>query len=248
MIDGTPHVPGVNTRPAARAEGTAADLFPLGQAASAICRNLHGNACLFSRSRRLLSTSAWIGPKDAADVFVEEADVAANGGLDACAGAGVRTLVATTIQAAQEAQTLQLRCLLRVPFAGGELPQLRAKRMAEIQQALAQGLTIDGVMPTPIGEAFGLDTLVFFAQCRTQLAVPHVVADFARLGHRLAQMSLAFGASELHGPIVSERALRLGDNANNPSMTRKEVVVFIQGAGLVAHERLHSGRVEEVAL
>ncbi|MDX2019367.1 MAG: hypothetical protein SF187_03935 [Deltaproteobacteria bacterium] len=233
-------------RPAA--EGGAADLFKLGRAASVVYCNLHGKACLFSRSRRLLNTGAWHGPKDAAESFVEEADVAANGGLAACAAAGVRTLIASSLTAAAEAQALQMRCLLRLPYQSGELPQDRAERLRQTQQALSQGLTLDGVVPSPIGEAFGLDTLLFFAQCRMQLNVPHVVADFARLGHRLAQMALAFGASELHGPIVSERALRLGDNANNPSMTRKEVVVFIKGAALVAHERLHGGRIEEVTL
>lgn len=236
------------TTQATPAEGAAADLFTLGRAATAVCREMHGKACLFSRSRRLLNTGTWHGPKDAADAFVEEADVAANGGLPACAAAGVRTLIATSCKLAAEAQALKLRCLLRLPFASGELPQERAQRVQDTQQALAQGLKLDGVVPSPIGEAFGLDTLLFFAQCRTQLSVPHVVADFARLGHRLAQMALAFGASELHGPIVSERALRLGDNANNPSMTRKEAVVFIQGAALVAHERLHGGRLEEVTI
>lgn len=244
MIEARATEPG--TRPPAIQP--AADLFVLGRAANAVCRDLHRAACVFSRSRRLLSTGAWQGPKDAAETFVEEPDVAANGGLVACVAVGVKTLLATSLTAAAEAQALRLRCLLRLPYQSQELPLHRAQRIEEVQRALSQGLTLHGVLPTPIGEAFGLDTLMFFAQCRTQLDVPHVVADFARLGHRLAQMALAFGASELHGPIVSERALRLGDNANNPSMTRKEVIVFIQGAGLVANERLHGGRTEEVSL
>ena len=52
--------------------------------------------------------------------------------------------------------------------------------------------------------------------------VPHLIADVPALGPRLAQMALGFGADELFGPIVSERALRLGDNAHNPALTRKE--------------------------
>ena len=47
-------------------------------------------------------------------------------------------------------------------------------------------------------------------------------------------MALGFGADELFAPIVSERALRLGDNARNPAMTRKEAAILIRGAGLVA--------------
>jgi len=71
-----------------------------------------------------------------------------------------------------------------------------------------------------------------------------VAVDFARLGHRLAQMALGFGADELFGPIVSERALRLGDNAGNPAMTRKEAATLIRGAGWQPFERLSGGAVE----
>src|SRR5206468_7516434 len=92
---------------------------------------------------------------------------------------------------------------------------------------------------TPEGEPQGLDTLHLIASLRLDLPeIPHVVLDVASLGPRLAQMSLGFGADELWAPIVSERALRLGGNANNPSMTRKEAVVLIRGAGLSARERL----------
>jgi 2-iminoacetate synthase ThiH len=87
-----------------------------------------------------------------------------------------------------------------------------------------------------------------FALCR--LVAPaawHLGADVAALGPRLAQMCFAFGADELRAPIVAERALRLGDNANNPALTRKEAVTLIRGAGLGAAERLTGGAVEEIA-
>ena len=90
----------------------------------------------------------------------------------------------------------------------------------------------------------GLDTLQVMATCRLELPVPHVVADFVRLGHRLAQMSLGFGADELHGPIMPERALRLGANANNPIMTRKEAATLLRGAGLLPFERVSGGALE----
>ena len=44
--------------------------------------------------------------------------------------------------------------------------------------------------------------------------------------------------AKLRAPIVSERALRLGDNARNPAMTRKEAAILIRGAGLTPCERL----------
>ncbi|HEY7377030.1 MAG TPA: hypothetical protein VIF57_33025, partial [Polyangia bacterium] len=72
-------------------------------------------------------------------------------------------------------------------------------------------------------------------------------ADVAALGPRLAQMCFAFGADELRAPIVAERALRLGANAGNPALTRKEAVTLIRGAGLAAAERLADGVIEEVA-
>lgn len=227
-------------------EGVSLDLFALGREATAKRISLHGSACIFARSRRLLSTGTWQGPKDAADSFVEDADVQTNGGLPACAVAGVKTLVASSLASATLAQQHGLRVLLRMPYRSGEPPSDRTDQFVACQAEIGRGLVLHGVVPTPVGEAFGLDTLMFMASCRLSVTASHVVADFARLGHRLAQMSLAFGASELFGPIVGERALRLGDNANNPAMTRKEVAVFIRAAGLVPHERLASGRVEEV--
>jgi aminodeoxyfutalosine synthase len=82
------------------------------------------------------------------------------------------------------------------------------------------------------------------ALCRLHLPVPHLLVDFARLGHRLAQMALGFGADELFGPIVSERALRLGDNAGNPAMTRKEAATLIRGAGWTPFERVSGNALE----
>ena len=54
-------------------------------------------------------------------------------------------------------------------------------------------------------------------------------------------MAFGFGADELFAPIVAERALRLGANANNPALTRKEAATLIRGAGLTPCERLADG-------
>jgi len=59
-------------------------------------------------------------------------------------------------------------------------------------------------------------------------------------------MVFGFGADELFAPIVAERALRLGANAHNPALTRKEAATLIRGAGLAACERLSDGTLEEV--
>jgi hypothetical protein len=225
MIDVAP-----DPRPAPRAPRPQSDdLFALGQAAAAAARQLHQGRVVFARARQLLGSGAWRGPRDAADAYVEDTDLAALGGVDAAAAAGVRTLITT-------GRSAPLRCLLRVPYRAGEPESARLARLAAIDSA-----AIDGVLPTPEGEALGLDTLRFVALCRIHLAVPHLVVDFSRLGHRLAQMSLGFGADELFGPIVSERALRLGENSANPALTRKEAAGLIRGAGLVPFERVWGG-------
>jgi hypothetical protein len=130
------------------------------------------------------------------------------------------------------------------PFRLGESDAERLARLAEIAAAATPP---GGIMPTPVGEPFGLDTLRCFALCRLALPrVPHLLADVATLGPRLAQMAFGFGADELYAPIVAERALRLGANANNPALTRKEAVTLIRGAGLTPCERLADGTIQEV--
>jgi hypothetical protein len=208
----------------------ARDLFVLGRAAAEASRNAGGGRVVFTRSRQLLASGAWRGPRDAADAYVEEADV--QDGLAAAVTAGVRTFIASSAAALAPARAAGLRCLLRVRYRAGETEAVRLARL----QAIA-GLPLDGLLPTPEGEALGLDTLRFVAACRLHSGAEHVLADFALLGHRLAQMCLGFGADELFGPIVSERALRLGDNAGNPAMTRKEAGTLIRGAGLQPFER-----------
>ena len=123
-----------------------------------------------------------------------------------------------------------------------------AERLARLADIAAAPVPPGGLIPTPQGEPFGLDTLRCFALCRLALPdVPHLLADVATLGPRLAQMAFGFGADELYAPIVAERALRLGANANNPALTRKEAITLIRGAGLTPCERLADGSLDEVA-
>jgi hypothetical protein len=205
------------------------DLFVLGRQAAATS----GGVGVFARSRQLLASGAWRGPRDAADSYIEEEDLAAVGGREAAVAAGVRTLILREPRAYDG-----LRLILRLPFRAGESEAVREDRLAAVATS---GVSLDGVLPTPQGEALGLDTVRFVALCRLRLPVPHVLVDFARLGHRLAQMCLAFGGDELFGPIVSERALRLGDNSGNPAATRKEAAILIRSAGLIPHERTAGG-------
>lgn len=138
----------------------------------------------------------------------------------------------------------QAEAVVTFSFQHGETDAERLGRLAEIA---ARTPAPWGVMPSPIGEPFGLDTLRCFALCRLALPeVAHLLADVNTLGPRLAQMAFGFGADELYAPIVAERALRLGANANNPALTRKEAATLIRGAGLTPCERMADGSLQEV--
>jgi hypothetical protein len=244
------------------------DLFALGRRAAEARDAAFGRRATFVRSRQLLpvatlegsphhpatdsagqspapstrlATGAWRGPRDAAESYVEDADLSAVGGWAAAREAGVTLLVRRAVIPHDCAGA---RALVRVAFRLDESDAERERRVRD----LVRDATVWGLLPTPDGEPYGLDTVRFVALCR--LVVPasiHVVADVTALGPRLAQMCLQFGADELFAPIVAERALRLGANANNPALTRKEAVTLIRGAGLTAAERLAGDVVEEVA-
>ena len=224
------------------------DLFVIGRAAQDAARHVNGGRVAFTRARQLLHTGAWRGPRDAALAYIEDADVTAVGGLVAARDAGARMLVAASPELAGQAGALGMDCLWRVRFRANDTALARRRAFDDIAALLADGVRIDGVVPTPDGEPLGLDTLRFFAECRLRLTtIPHVIADFSLLGHRLAQMTLGFGADELFGPIVAERALRLGANAGNPALTRKEAALLVRAAGLIPCERLSGGTLEDCA-
>ncbi len=222
------------------------DLFALGRQASAARDGQLGRRGTFIRARQFLASGGWRGPRDAAESTVEEADLAAVGGLPALRAAGIDLLVAPADSSqARPASQAALRILLRVPYRLGEDDRERLDRLAAIDQATYD---VWGVMPAPVGEPYGLDTLRFFALCRLALPrVAHLLADVGALGPRLAQMACGFGADEIFAPIVAERALRLGANAHNPSLTRKEAATLIRGAGLVPCERFADGTIDEVS-
>jgi hypothetical protein len=223
----------------------ALDLFALGRQAGAARDNRLGRRGSFVRARQLLASGGWRGPRDAAESSVDEADLAAIGGLPAVRTAGIDLFVSVADSPnARAAAETGLRVLLRVPYRLGEEEDERLTRLAAIDRS---PFDVWGVMPAPVGEPYGLDTLRLFALCRLALPrVAHLLADVGALGPRLAQMAFGFGADELYAPIVAERALRLGANAHNPSLTRKEAATLIRGAGLAPCERFGDGTIEEV--
>jgi hypothetical protein len=222
------------------------DLFALGRQASAARDAQLGRRGTFVRARQLLASGGWRGPRDAAESTADEADLTAIGGLPALRTAGIDLLVAPADSShARAAAEAGLRILLRVPYRLGEDDRERLDRLATIEEA---DYAVWGLMPSPGGEPYGLDTLRFFALCRLALPrVPHLLADVGALGPRLAQMAFGFGADEIFAPIVAERALRLGANAHNPALTRREAATLIRGAGLAPCERFADGTIEEAS-
>jgi len=218
------------------------DLFALGRQACAKRDQLNQGKGLFSRTRQLQKTGAWVGPRDAVDGWVNGEDVSALGGLAAVIALGARVVITDDATLAQAATAQGMRVWWRFPFHRDDDRALRETRLLRA----AEQTQVEAILPTPDGEPMGLDTLALYARIRITVNTPHLIADFSRLGHRLAQMSLTMGADQLFGPVVAERALRLGDNANNPAMTRREASALLQGAGLIPHERTNQTLVENV--
>jgi hypothetical protein len=228
------------------AASQAIDLFSLGRAAQAAARDAIGGRGVFGCWRRLLPTGLWQGPASAASAFVEEADLAALGGLSAACAAGANTFIATSLPMLIEATRRGMRGLLRLSLTPDESVQQQEQRLAALADQVREGLVLDGVVPTPEEECMGIPALLFVARCRLTLAgVPHVLVDLDRLGPKLGQLALGFGADELCGPIVVERALRLGENAGSRAITRAEAAQLLRGAGLRAFERVAGGALEE---
>lgn len=228
------------TRAPALSDDDFGNIFDLGRRAAGARDRLWGPCASFVRSRQLLDTGAWRGPRDAVETYVETADLPTLGGFAAAGAAGAQLLVGDgDLDWHRTARALGARSLWRMRYRSGEPARDRQARLAGLRALLREEIALWGVMPTPEGEPEGLDTLRLIATMRLELPeVAHVVLDVSALGPRLAQMGLGFGGDELWAPIVSERALRVGGNANNPSMTRKEAVVLIRGAGLAARERM----------
>lgn len=237
--DPLPAAPGVTSL-------AALDLFALGRRAAALRDARSARRGAFVRRRQLVAPGEWRGPRDAAEAFADEADLPGLGGLAGAGRASLGLIVGgRNAELARAAAAAGLRVLWRLPFSNGEPDGERLDRLGALEPLSA---SLWGLLPTPVGEPYGLDALRMFALARLALPdVPHLAADVAALGPRLAQMAFGFGADELFGPIVAERALRLGANANNPALTRKEAATLIRGAGLIACERLADGALEEVA-
>ena len=219
------------------------DIFSLGREASAKARMLFEGRAVFVSARRLQPDGSWSGPAEASCGLVDEEVAQTRGGLQLVREAGANAILCSLDGAvAGEALALGLRALVRVPFAADETADLRRGRLDRLADLLGRLPGIDGVVPVPVGEAQGLDTLAFFAVCRQASAQAHLVVDLESFGHKLGQLCLSFGADEIVGSIVGQRALRLGARASSNEITRDEVALLVRAAGFLPFERQSDGK------
>lgn len=219
-----------------------ADLFSLGQNAHTSMRAAQDGRGFFEGARRLCADGTWQGPEGDTVKVVDEADLKALGGLTAIRAAGVNLLLLSPHSSVAD-DAVGLRLWLRVPYRAGEPVAERILHLDEASHLLAQYSTIEALLPTPIGEPQGLDTLEFFAACRARFPHGHIVVDLALLGYKLGQLCLSFGADELFGPIGKMRRLRLGEHAHQHDITIQEAAALIAAVGLLPCQRSADGTV-----
>ena len=219
------------------------NLFDMGRDAMAAARAAFAGRAFFVSARRLQADGSWLGPPEATLALVEETALA--GGLAAARRLGANAVLCSLEgTSVREAVELGMRCLVRVPYAAGESTKVRRARLDQLGELALRVPGIDGVLPTPMGEAQGLDTLQFFAACRATCPALHVVVDLELLGHKLGQLCLSFGADEILGPIVGQRPLRLGAYASSNAITRDEAALLLRAAAFTPCQRLPEGKVQ----
>jgi hypothetical protein len=221
------------------------DLFDMGRQALATARAAFAGNAFFTSARRLQPDGAWIGPSEAPLALVEEGALAALGGVAAAQKLGASGVLCDLAGAAAgEAVDLGLRALVRVPFAADEFGGVRQARLDQLADFVRRVHGMGGVLPVPVGEAQGLDTLQWFAACRMTCPAQHLVVDLELLGQKLGQLCLSFGANEILGSITGKRALRLGEHASSNALTRDEAALLLRASGFTPCERLPEGKVQ----
>jgi hypothetical protein len=221
------------------------NLFDMGRDAMATARAAFAGRAFFVSARRLQADGSWLGPPEATLALVEENTLAGLGGLAAARKLGANAVLYSLEGAyVREAVDLGMRCLIRVPYSSGESPEVRRARLDQLGELVLRTPGIDGVLPLPVGEAQGLDTLQFFAACRVACPALHVIVDLEPLGNKLGQLCLSFGADEILGPIVGQRALRLGAHASSNALTRDEAALLLRASAFTPCQRLPEGKVQ----
>ena len=160
-----------------------ADIFTMGKDALAAARLAGGGQAFFVAARRLQADGSWSGPSGAPLALVEDTVLANVGGLAGARAAGANAALCELGGGSlHDALACGLRTLLRVPYAADEPDQARRQRVHTLAALVQRESRVDGIVPTPTGEAQGLDTLQFFAACRMACPSTHLVVDLELLG------------------------------------------------------------------
>ena len=89
--------------------------------------------------------------------------------------------------------------------------------------------------PMGVGSTTGIEDLKVLAVSRILLDnFDHIKAFWMLLGHKLAQVSLAFGVDDLDGMVVEERT---GGTETSHALSKRALIHMIQKAGRDAVER-----------
>jgi hypothetical protein len=221
------------------------DLFDMGRDALAAARAASAGKAFLVSARRLQPDGSWLGPPEAALAMVEEDALAKLGGLSGAHKLGVNAVLCNVSSPlVGDVVGLGMRSLVRLPFAASESADVRRTRLDQLGELVRRVPGVDGVLPVPVGEAQGLDTLQFFAACRMACPTMHLLVDLELYGHKLGQLCLSFGADEILGAITAERALRLGAHAASNALTRDEAALLLRASGFAPCERLREGKVQ----
>jgi hypothetical protein len=224
-----------------------ADLFEDGRKALALCREAFAGRAFFAGARRLRRDGSWSGSGSAeAALSLADEEALLVLGLSAAVQAGADTVVLGPDGVHfDEAIRRGLRCLVRVDLAADEPAPARAARLGRLAGLVGRmpGEALLGLLPTPAAEGQGLLTVGLFAACRLACPGCHILVDLDRLGHKLGQLCLSFGADGILGSVVAARELRLGARAGSHDLTHDEAAQLLRAAGFSACELFTDGEV-----
>ena len=89
-----------------------------------------------------------------------------------------------------------------------------------------------------VGNTTGFEDLKMLAISRILLDnFDHIKTSWMMLGHKLAQVSLAFGVDDLEGTVVEERIIYSAEAETSQVMSKRALIHMIQKAGRDAVER-----------
>jgi hypothetical protein len=218
----------------------AADFFGPGGAALALAHTAFAGRGFFTPVRRRQPDGTWLGPEGAIDVETRGlVNVPYTCGEPETDRRQRLASLAAQFGTTESTETRENTEKEKVRIPDPEHPSL-SPSVPSPSSVLS---VVPSILPVPVGEPQGLDTIAFFAACRLAFPQAHIVVDLERLGLKLGQLCLSFGADEIMGSILERRELRLGARAGSHELDRGEAAQLLRASGFVPYERLPDGKV-----